>query len=59
MLLFVIFHDKEAFEESILMNSIKFIYNFKGIHKGKIMVLTGDLRTTLSKAVAFQSTTNV
>lgn len=59
MLLFVIFHDKEAFEESILMNSIEFIHNFKGIHKGKIMVLTGDLRTTLSKVVAFQSTTNV
>lgn len=33
MLLFVIFHDKEAFEESIIMNSIEFVYNFKGIHK--------------------------
>lgn len=58
-MLFVIFHDKEAFKDSILMNSVEFIYNFKGIHKGKIVVLTGGLRTTLSKAVAFQSTTNV
>lgn len=59
MLLFVIFDDKEAFEESILMNSIEYIYNFKGTHKGKIMELTRGLRKPLSKAVAFQSTTNV